>query len=82
MGTHPETIVKAPFKIPEPPIPAMARPTINIFDEVEIAHIREPSSNTKKNPTKVHYRKGWVSREKRYNGEKKMERVTFVLKFI
>jgi hypothetical protein len=55
IGTHPETIVKAPFKMPEPPIPAIARPIINIFDDVAIAHIKEPSSKTKKKPMNVHY---------------------------
>lgn len=65
MGTHPETIVKAPFKMPEPPIPATARPTINIFDDVEIAQIRDPSSKTKKKATKVHYENNPISKEKR-----------------
>jgi hypothetical protein len=54
-GTHAAIIVKAPFKMPEPPIPAIARPTINIFDDVAIPHIKDPSSKTKKKLRKVHY---------------------------
>lgn len=44
----------APFRIPEVPIPAIARPTINIFEEVATAHIKEPNSKTAKKPMKVH----------------------------
>jgi hypothetical protein len=44
IGTHPAIIVKAPFRIPEVPIPATARPTIKIFEEADTAQINEPSS--------------------------------------
>jgi hypothetical protein len=54
MGTHPAIMVKAPFMIPEVPIPAIARPTINIFDEVATPQINEPNSKIAKNTMKVH----------------------------
>ena len=54
MGTHPEMMVKAPFKMPAVPNPAMALPPINILDELEMAQIREPISKTKKKPINVH----------------------------
>lgn len=54
MGTHPAIIVKAPFKIPEFPIPAIARPKINIIEEVETAQINEPNSKRAKKTMKVH----------------------------
>ena len=54
IGTHPEMMVRAPFKIPEVPIPATALPTINIFDDVETAQSKEPSSKTAKKPINVH----------------------------
>jgi hypothetical protein len=55
IGTHPEIMVKAPFNIPEVPIPATARPTINIFEEVDKAQISEPSSKRAKKARKVHW---------------------------
>jgi hypothetical protein len=54
IGTHWAMIVKAPFRMPEVPIPAMARPTISIFEEVAMPQIREPSSKIAKNARKVH----------------------------
>ena len=54
MGTDAATIVKAPFCIPDPPIPATARPTINILEDVAIAQIRDPTSNMKKNVRNDH----------------------------
>jgi hypothetical protein len=54
MGTHPAMIVKAPFRIPEVPIPAIVRPTINIFDEVDTPQINEPNSKRAKKAIKVH----------------------------
>lgn len=54
-GTAPATIVRAPLDIPEDPIPAIARPTMSIFDEVATPHIKEPSSNTVKKPRNTHY---------------------------
>jgi len=47
-------MVKAPFKIPEVPIPATARPIINILEEVATPQIREPNSKTAKKAIKVH----------------------------
>jgi len=44
----------APFRIPEVPIPATTRPTINIFEEVATAHIKEPSSKKAKKLRNVH----------------------------
>ena len=48
-------MVKAPFRIPEDPIPAIARPTINIFEELATPQIKEPNSKMAKNTMKVHY---------------------------
>jgi hypothetical protein len=47
-------MVKAPFRIPAVPIPATARPTINIFEEVARPQIKEPISKMPKNAMKVH----------------------------
>jgi hypothetical protein len=38
-------ITAAPEKIPAPPSPAMARPTIKLFEEGEVAQSREPDSS-------------------------------------
>jgi hypothetical protein len=54
IGTHPAMMVKAPFRIPEVPMPATARPTINIFEEVATPQIKEPNSNMAKKAMKVH----------------------------
>jgi hypothetical protein len=54
MGTHPAIIVNAPFKIPEVPIPATARPIINILEEVATPQIKEPNSKMAKKDMKVH----------------------------
>ncbi len=43
-GTHEFKIVKAPFISPEPPSPAIARPMINIDDEVAEPQIADPIS--------------------------------------
>lgn len=48
-------ILSAPFTMPEDPIPATARPTISIFDEVATPQMREPSSKSEKKPRKVHF---------------------------
>jgi hypothetical protein len=45
IGMHLATIVKPPFTMPDPPMPATALPTMNIFDEVATPDRREPSSN-------------------------------------
>jgi hypothetical protein len=47
-------IVNAPFMSPEEPIPATARATINIFDDVARPQRRDPSSKMKKKTKKVH----------------------------
>ena len=54
IGTHPAIMVKAPFSIPDDPIPATARPTINIFEELDTPQINEPNSKMVKNDIKVH----------------------------
>jgi hypothetical protein len=41
-------MVRPPFMIPAAPMPETALPPINIFEEVETAHISEPSSNRNK----------------------------------
>jgi len=41
IGAQSAIIVKAPFVIPDPPIPATALPTINIFDDVATPHNNE-----------------------------------------
>lgn len=46
IGMHLATIVKPPFTMPDPPMPATALPTINIFDEVATPDRRDPSSKT------------------------------------
>lgn len=50
-----ETIVKAPFTNPEPPSPAIDRPTISIFDDVETPQSSDPSSKIAKKAKKM----GW-----------------------
>jgi hypothetical protein len=47
-------ISRAPFKMPEVPMPAITRPTINIAEEVATPQSKEPSSKMKKKPRKVH----------------------------
>lgn len=47
-------IVRAPFIIPEVPIPATARPTMSIAEEFAAPQIREPISNTAKKAIKDH----------------------------
>lgn len=54
IGADAEMMVNAPFISPEEPIPATARATINIFDDVATPHRREPSSKIKKKTKKVH----------------------------
>lgn len=44
----------APFNIPEDPIPATARPMINIFEELATPQINEPISNNAKEERNVH----------------------------
>jgi hypothetical protein len=47
-------MVKAPFIMPELPMPATTRPTINIFEELATPHSREASSKMAKKARKVH----------------------------
>ncbi len=54
MGTHPAIMTNAPFMIPEVPIPAIARPTMKVFEEVATPHINEPNSKRAKKDMKVH----------------------------
>jgi hypothetical protein len=49
---HFATIVKPPFTMPDPPIPATALPTMNIFEEVATPEMREPSSKRPKKTIK------------------------------
>lgn len=56
-GAAPATMVKAPFIKPDMPSPATALPMINIVEEVETPHIRDPSSNKAKNAKKVNWSK-------------------------
>lgn len=53
-GVQSAIIVKAPFVIPDPPIPETARPIINILDDVATPHKREPSSNIAKKHINTH----------------------------
>lgn len=53
-GTQAAIIVSAPLTRPEPPIPATARPTINIFEDVAKAVIIDPSSKTNRKNMKVY----------------------------
>jgi hypothetical protein len=54
-GTELETMVNAPFWMPDVPMPAMARPTINILDDVDTPHSRDPNMKMKKKVRKVHW---------------------------
>jgi hypothetical protein len=47
-------IVIAPFIKPDEPMPATARPTINIFEETATPHNKEPSSNRNTNVRNVY----------------------------
>ena len=53
IGTHAEIIVSIPFISPEPPIPATARPTISMLEEVATPHNREPISKRTTKAKKV-----------------------------
>jgi hypothetical protein len=47
-GMEADNIVSAPFPTPELPMPAIALPTINMFEEVDTPHINEPTSKRAK----------------------------------
>ena len=49
-------MVRAPFERPEPPMPAMALPTINISEEVATPHRRDPSSKSPRKNRKVYWK--------------------------
>ncbi len=49
-------MAKAPFLIPDVSIPATARPTINVFEEVATPQSKEPNSKMAKKVMKVHWR--------------------------
>jgi hypothetical protein len=48
-------IVNAPFVKPEPPRPATERPTISIFDELDMPHNKEPTAKTARKDRNVHF---------------------------
>lgn len=52
IGMHLAIIVKPPLTMPDPPIPATALPTMNIFDEVATPQRSEPSSKRAKKTIK------------------------------
>ena len=54
-GIAPAITVIAPFINPDAPIPVMARPPINIDEELATPHIKDPSSKMAKNIKKVGY---------------------------
>lgn len=47
-GTEAVMIVRAPFVKPDLPSPATALPTINILEDLETPHSKDPNSNTPK----------------------------------
>jgi len=51
-------MVIAPFCRPAVPIPATARPTINILDDVATPHSRDPNSNRAKKEMNDHCQSG------------------------
>lgn len=53
-GAQAAIMVRAPFERPDPPIPAIALPTINIFEDLATPHRRDPSSNSPKKKRKVY----------------------------
>jgi hypothetical protein len=55
-------MTRAPFMIPELPIPATALPTINILEDVATPHIRDPNSNVIKNPRNTNYLTRFLAR--------------------
>ena len=45
-GAAAAMIVNAPLRTPAPPHPAIALPIINIGDEIDTAHMRDPNSKS------------------------------------
>lgn len=62
IGADAAIIVMAPFCSPELPMPATARPTMNIKDEVAMPQTSDPSKKTSKKDRKVHCRVSQLSR--------------------
>lgn len=54
MGTELEMMMRAPLMMPAAPIPATARPTINMADEVAAPHKTEPTSKMRKKARNDH----------------------------
>jgi hypothetical protein len=54
-GTEAARMDRNPTTNPEPPAPAMARPMMNIFDEVDKADTKDPTSNIAKPTKKLTY---------------------------
>jgi len=54
MGAAAESIVRAPFAIPETPIPAITRPIININEDCAAPHMTEPNSKNARKPRNVY----------------------------
>lgn len=54
IGTHSAIMTMAPLRMPDVPIPATTLPPISMFEEVETAHIMEPSSKMAKKLRNVH----------------------------
>lgn len=48
-------MVKAPFMIPEDPIPDITRPMMRTIEEEDRPQMRQPSSKMKRNPRNIHY---------------------------
>jgi hypothetical protein len=55
MGELAETIVRAPFMMPEPPIPATARPTIKALEDWADPQTADPTSKIKRKARNVYY---------------------------
>jgi hypothetical protein len=57
-------MTRAPEKSPAAPIPATARPTISITDDLAVAHIKLPNSKIPRKTMYVHFReKYWYTFE-------------------
>lgn len=48
-GTVAATMMNAPLLRPDPPTPAIARPTMSIAEDCAAPQMADPTSNTKKN---------------------------------
>jgi hypothetical protein len=58
-------IVKPPFISPAPPMPATARPTINILDDVATPQRREPNSKRHRKSMYVNFRRVSIDMEEK-----------------